>query len=499
MPPASDARLTGRARAGLAGLAATGVAAAGLAVALSAPPAVPAAIGAGSAALLAAGALADWTFGLCAFTAWLAAGDLLRKFGGNSLVVLGATELIAVAAIARFAWAWHQGLLPRLRTQITTPLVVLALWTLARAVPGLLSDPLVALNGVHAWLLFTPFLYAGYAMHAGDRDAGPWAAAVLTVGTLAAAGGLLQLALGLEVLNPSDTGGLLLKVLHSSDETDPIPRPNSVFMHAGRFSGTLLAVLWLVPMAAARVTPAHRGRRLALRAAVALVLTGLVLSGQRATLVCLIAGGVLMAIAAAPHLRQIHRLRHRLLTGVAAGAVLLAAAGWLAPNGLAQYYGGLFSPSRIDSTIEDLRYTTGGMRYALETTFWGHGTGAASTGRAYALGVPWDDDAVMPLEGGTGVLLWEWGPAGLALWVWLVWTIARELWRGARTAASPADAGICAGALAAVVTSMGLWFHLTVSAYQSYPLQALLWLTVGGALAAGDRPGPGRARSGTAG
>lgn len=484
-----------RARIRLAGIAAAGVAVAGCAVAAGAPPAVPVAIGTGSAVLLATGALADWTFGLCAFTAWLAVGDLLRKFTGNSLVLLGATELIAVAAIARFVWAWHLGQVPRLRTRITVPLAVFALWALARAVPALAADPLVGLNGLHAWLLFAPLLYAGYAMHAEGRDGGTWSAVAVAVGTLAAAGGLLQLALGLDVLNPSETGGLPLKVLHSSAHTDAIPRPNSVFMHAGRFSGLLLAVLWLVPMAAARATPTPAVRRRLLWSAAALILAALLLSGQRATFACLVAGGILMAVAVAPHLERSRRLRRRALVGATVVAALLVLAGRLPNGGVAEFYASLFSPARIDNTLEDLRYTTGGMRYAFETTRWGHGTGAASTGRAYALGVPWNDAAVMPLEGGTGVLLWEWGPVGLALWIWLVWTIARELWNRTRAAASLTAAGICAGALAAALTSMGLWFHFTVSAYQSYPLQALLWLTIGGALAAGD----GGTRSGTAG
>lgn len=484
--------LATRWRAWLGGTAASCVAAALLAIAAGAPAGIAIGFGTLGATVLAVAALRDWAFGLCAFTAWLAVGDLLRKFTGNSLANLGATELIALAAMARFILEWSRGRVPRLRTPVTVPLAVFAGWAVARALPALATEPLVALNGLHAWIFFTPLLYAGYAMGAGNRDDATWVTAALAVGVLAATGGLIQFGFGLDMLNPADTGGLPLKLLHSSD-VEPVPRPNSVFMHAGRLSGVLLAVLWTVPAAVMRMQPGRSGARAPVAAAAGITLAGLVFSGQRATIVCLAAGAMLAAVAAA---RQLSQAGARLRLGLSVGAVavvLLVGFGFaVSDTATVRFYGDLFSPRWLEVALEDVEYTGTGVRYALETTLWGHGTGAASTGRAYALDVLWNDAAVMPLEGGTGVLLWEWGPAGLALWVWLAGTVVRELWRRTRAAASLSTACVCAGALAAAVTSMGLWFHLTAAAYQSYPLQALLWLTVGNALAAGDRAAASR-------
>ncbi len=491
--------LTTRTRAWLGGVAAAAVATALAAVAAGAPVAIPVAAGVGGALVLAAGALVDWTFGLCAFTAWLVVGDLLRKFTGNSLVVLGATELIAAAAIARFAWEWSRGRVARLSTPVTTPLLVFAAWTIARAVPGIVHEPFVAVNGVHAWLAFTPLLYAGYAMRRDGRDHALWVTTVLAVGALAAAGGLLQLAFGLDVLNPADTGGLPLKVLHSSDVA-VIPRPNSVFMHAGRLSGVLLAALWIAPAAGAWTHPDRAGRQRLVAGATAMLLTGVIFSGQRASFVCLAAGLLLAVTAIARPLRHAGRRVWLRLSLGAVTVLLLVGVGSLVLNDAAlRLYSGLFSSARLEHVLRDLEYTATGIQYALETTLWGHGTGAASTGRAYALQVPWTDPAVMPLEGGTGVLLWEWGLAGPILWSWLAWTVARELWSRARHARDLSTACICASALAATVTGTVLWFCLSASAYQSYSLQALLWLTVGSALAAGDSRRDQTPRSGTAG
>jgi len=478
----ADGRLTRRARAWASGVAGAGVASALASLAIGAPPAIPIAAGVASAAVLASGALADWTFGLCAFTAWLAVGDLLRKFTGNNLLLLGATELIAAAAMARFAWEWSRGRVARLTTPITMPLAVLAAWTLARTLPGVASDPRVALNGVHAWLAFTPLLYAGYALRRSE-DGTRWTAVVLGLGALAGAGSLLQSGLGLDVLNPTDTGGLPLKLFHSYSDTTSIPRPNSVFMHASRSAGVLLATLWLTPAALASTSSASQ-RRLGTLVAIAIGVA-LVLSGQRATLACLAAGVVLGLAAMGPRLARLGRSQVRVILATGALAVLLAG-GAISRGSLLDFYGELLQPDHFAETVEQLQYTVGGIHAALATSWWGHGTGTASAGRAYALGVPWNDVAVMPVEGGTGVLLWEWGVAGPLIWLWLVWTIARELWRRVRSATGDSAALVCIGALAAVLTSMGLWFHLSAAAYQSYPLQALLWLTVGGALATGD-------------
>jgi len=485
---ASAGRVTGRTRACAAGIAGAGVAGALTAIAMGAHPAVAVTGGVASASVLAAVALVDWTFGLCAFTAWLAVGDLLRKLTGNSLLLLGATELIAAAAIARFAWEWWHGRVPRLTTPISTPLAVLAAWTLVRTFPGLASDPRVALNGIHAWLAFTPLLYAGYALHRSN-DGAAWTAVALAVGALAGFGGLLQAGLGLDVLNPSDTGGLPLKLLHSYSDLTSIARPNSVFMHASRFAGVMLALFWLVPAALASARSVA-WRRMILMAAV-VIGVAIVLSGQRATLVCLAAGVVLGLGTVSPTLLTLGPRRLSLILGTAVLLGLLVGT-LFAESALRYFYVELFSPGEFADTLAQLKYTVGGMHAAVATSLWGHGTGTASVGRSYALGVPWNDASVMPVEGGTSVLLWEWGVAGPLIWLWLVWTVGRELWRRARSASGAPTALVCTGALAAALTSMGLWFHLTAGAYQSYPLQALLWLTVGSALAAGDGPAADR-------
>ena len=460
------------------------VAAALAAIAAGAPAVVPRLLGTGAAAALVAGATLDWTFGITAFVVWLTIGDLLRKFTGGSLLLLGTTELVAAAAMLRFGWEIWRGRVPRPVLPVTGPLAVFAVWVVVRALPDLVRSPWTALNGIHGWLFFVPFLYAGYAWRSRERTAG-WPLAAVIMGAVAAAGGLAQGWFGLDVLNPADTSGLPLKLLHAYSHTESVPRPNSVFMHAGRLSGVLLAVLWVLPAALAQA-PARFAVRVSLAAAASAITAALVLSGQRAALLSLAAGAVVVVVSLRGRVLRSNGLWLALGAGALAAALLVRTA----PAGLTlRFYGDTVSPAAIEERIADLHYTFGGMRYALETTRWGFGTGAASTGRAHALGVPWNDPSVLPLEGGLGVLVWEWGVAGPVLWLWLAGTLAHALWRRTRLAREDGEAWTSAAALAAVCASMGVWFIFSASAYQSYPLQALVWLTAGHALARGQAPG----------
>jgi hypothetical protein len=462
----------------LARVSAVLAAAALTAIAAETPRVAPLLLATSAAAALVVGAILDWRFGITAFVVWLTVGDLLRKFTGGGLLILGATELVAAAAMLRFGWEVWRGRVPRPVLPVTGPLAVFAVWVVARALPELVHSPWTALNGINAWLFFVPFLYAGYAWRSQERTAG-WPLAAVVMGAAAAAGGLAQGWFGLDVLNPAETSGLPLKLLHSYSHTESVPRPNSLFMHAGRLSGVLLAVLWVLPAALAQAF-ARLGVRVSLAAAASAITAALVLSGQRAALLSVAAGAVVIVLALRGRVLRSRGLWLALGAGALAAALLVRTA----PSTLTlRFYGDSLSPAAVEERLADLRYTFGGMQSALQTTRWGFGTGAASTGRAHALGVAWNDPAVMPLEGGLGVLVWEWGIAGPVLWFWLSGTLAHALWRRTRLAREDGEAWTSAAALAAVCASMGVWFIFSASAYQSYPLQALVWLTAGHALA----------------
>ncbi len=477
-------------------LAATAVAAALAAVALGAPHVVTLALALTAAGLLTGAALVDWPAGLPALTAWLVVADLLRKFTDDNLLMLAATDAIAAAAIAGWArsrWRspWPAPLLP-----MAWPLAGLAVWALVRSAPGAWQEPAVVAVGLHGWFMYVPLLAVGYALRAHAGAWQRWLGSLAWLGVIAAAGVFVQVAVGLDALNPADTSAMQLRVIHTYADGDAVIRPNSIFMHPTRLSGVLYAVLCLLPAMAA---PGGWGARRpwALVAVGATVGLALLLSGQRALVAaCPVMGVALFGVrvrAARSGGTSTRTLWRGASLAALAMVVALAVAGWASGGGLTAFYWETFVTPAQGRTFQQFDYASSGVRSALAAASWGHGTGTASVGRAHALGVSWDTDDLMPLEGGTGVLAWEWGWPGLLLWAWLVASVVRALWRRCQRATDPADALATAGVLALVLTFMAGWFHLTAGAYQSYALQILLWVTVGSALAGpGAEAGPTR-------
>lgn len=453
------------------------------------------------AALLTATALVNWAAGLAGLVTWLLVVDLLRKFTGGGLLLVAATDAIVLAAVVRCLAGRDLARNAAPLRPIAWPLLTLAVWAIVRGLPGLHGSPREVLVGLHGWFMYVPLLWLGFTLRTRPAAFRWWRTALVILGTGAALGTIAQAAWGPDVLNPPYNADLQLQVVHTYAGDLGVARPNSVFMYTSRLAGVLFAVL--CGMAAWLADPeAARGRTRVMTAGVsALVAVALLLSGQRVLVAALAVGTAVMLVAWVRVRRQGPAAGAARWRPAAAGlGIALLAIGLLrlpALHGLAAFYRETFLTPIAGGVPEQLRYAVLGVRDALAATLAGHGTGTASVGRAHALGVTWHAEGLMPLEGGTGVLAWEWGLPGLAAWAWLVIAVLWALARRARTGTTAGDTLYAVAAAVLATTLLAGWFHFTAGAYQSYAVQILLWLTVGAALAP---PTSATApRSGTAG
>jgi hypothetical protein len=111
----------------------------------------------------------------------------------------------------------------------------------------------------------------------------------------------------------------------------------------------------------------------------------------------------------------------------------------------------------------------------------GHGTGTASLGLQYILGIdPYIDNVgLYEIEGGIACVLWEWGIIGLL--VWFIWTLSfmREIFRAGSLLRGTSYEGLGRGVVLFVFFILFPWFFMGMQVFQNYTNQAFLWFSSG--------------------
>lgn len=192
--------------------------------------------------------LRQWRWGITAFFLWIVVEDLIRKHLGNQIVLYAAKDLLIVLTYVSFllwprarsqAWGW--------KNPLEAPLLVFLAIAIVNCFNPGIDHPAIPLIGLRMNFLYVPLLYLGYVYFDSDARVRHFIVLSLGAGGVVALLGLIQSLVGLGFLNPREfVPGLRLELIRVTPESQlPIPRPNSVFVDAGRFSQYLFVLFYL--------------------------------------------------------------------------------------------------------------------------------------------------------------------------------------------------------------------------------------------------------------
>jgi len=291
------------------------------------------------------------------------------------------------------------------------------------------------LLGLKLYFAYVPLFFLGYGLLKNESDLRRFLFLNLGLAALIALLGAAQGITGTVFLSPAELAPDI-RELGGVIRTAPITgekflRPPSVFTSDGRFGGYLLFA-WLLGMGAtAYFFLQHLPGRKWLLLILGLIMTALVLSGVRGSLVsALISTAVIVSV----YVRDIRwrTVRMRRMAMAAAAILLFASLSvvllWIVyPQALAPriaFYQQTLSPSGSGSELTNRvwNYPVSEFLKTFDFPSWflGYGTGTCSLGAQYVtriLGVP---RLAVGVESGYGNLTLEMGIPGLLLW--LVWT-----------------------------------------------------------------------------
>lgn len=201
-----------------------------------------------SALVIGAQILRQWRWGITAFFLWIVAEDLIRKYMGNQIVLYGAKDLLIVLTYASFLlWRRTSPSAREWKNPLEVPLLVFLAIAAVNCFNAGIDHPAIPLIGLRMSLLYVPLLYLGYVYFDSDARVRRFIMLSLGAGAVVAFLGLLQSLMGLGFLNPRGfVPGLRLELIRVTPESQlMIPRPNSVFADAGRFSQYLFVLFYL--------------------------------------------------------------------------------------------------------------------------------------------------------------------------------------------------------------------------------------------------------------
>jgi hypothetical protein len=444
--------------------------------------------------------LKRWEVGIFAFFVWVAAEDLLRKYIGNEMALyLAKDALVGLAYAAFFIPAmlrWRSG--ETLKNPLALPLAVWFVWALVEVFNPGVGHPLEPLIGFRMSFFYVPMIYLGYRLASSPSKLSAFLKLNIAVGTVVAALGVIQSVVGLQFLNPTAAVPYLRLFLVRSvtDTGAAVPRPNSVFVDAGRLAQYLyvIVLLCLGTLAAdPRLARDRLGRRPTvpwLWLSLVLLCSALYVSGQRAA--------IYLVLLAIPTILIFRSYETRGRRGAASGVPLVKLGVFLLAGFLGLWFllpqraqatydfyaetltpaeAGFEVPERVHSMVWQFKYALS------QSPIVGHGTGTNSLGRQYLYGT---DNLYMPdapwmggVEMGYGAIIWEWGIIGLAVWLWWVVSLTRR-----SVAITMSLAGTRLYWLAVMISYYAfsiliLWFFLGLQVYQNYITAAFLWFLVG--------------------
>jgi hypothetical protein len=444
--------------------------------------------------------LKKWQVGLFAFFVWVAVEDLLRKYIGNEMMLYLVKDVLVALAYAAFfipvMLKWRPG--ETLKNPLSLPIAIWFLWALVEVFNPGIGHPLEPLIGLRMSFFYVPMIYLGYRFAARPSSLSAFLKLNIAVGTIVATLGIVQWTVGLEFLNPSAfVPYLRLFLVRSVTDTGAaVPRPNSVFVDAGRFAQYLYVIIMLClgTLALDRRGVRNRaGRRPAfpwLWLALLLLCAALYMSGQRAAIYLVLLG--------IPVILMFRRYETRARRGTAGGMPLvkfgaLLLAGFLGlwllvpqraqatydfyAKTLAPAEAGFEVPQRVNSMVWQFKFALS------QSPIIGHGTGTNSLGRQYLYGA---DDLYMPdapwmggVEMGYGAIVWEWGIIGLAIWLWWVLRLVRRSLGITMSLAGTRFYWLAVMISYYAFSILVLWLFLGLQVYQNYITAVFLWFLVG--------------------
>ncbi|HXF05761.1 MAG TPA: hypothetical protein VNM72_10150 [Blastocatellia bacterium] len=427
--------------------------------------------------------LRDWRRGITAFFLWIVVEDLIRKYMGNQIILYAAKDLLIVMTYASFLlWRRRSASTGGWQNPVEVPLLVCLGVAIVNCFNTEIDHPLVPLVGLRMNFFYLPLLVLGYVYFDSDARVRRFLLLSLVAGGVVALLGLAQSLVGLGFLNPGGfVPGLRLELIRVTPESQLlIPRPNSVFVDAGRFSQYLFVLFYLGLGAICYWHRCDTGRNSAgadawsenrwpegqrrfpwemprpprwprwtkvrqsayhtfFRGGIfvwvcfGLIVAGLFVSAQRAVIVLLGLSFVVIVVIA-----WLERLRSWVNRGKSSRFPLAKTA--ICAMGVI----GCYSLIRWDHLVAVYRFcleTLSPLARETELTwrpyvYWqdilkavrqsgvvGHGTGTASLGLQYVYDLDYMyADQIYPyaIEGGYASVIWEAGLLGLAVWLW--WT-----------------------------------------------------------------------------
>jgi hypothetical protein len=345
---------------------------------------------------------------------------------------------------------------------------------------------------------YVPMIYLGHRFGGDRRRLTGFLNLNIAIGTVVAVLGLIQSVIGLGFLNPqASVPYLRLFLVRSVTDTGAaVPRPNSVFVDAGRFAQYLYVIILLClgTLAAGRRQSGTGAGRWSssvwLWMSLILLCAALYVSGQRAAMYLLVLG--------LPVILAFRRFESKARRGVAGGSPVLKLGALLLAGFLALW---VLAPQRVETTYDFyatslLPAQTGSevpqrlnslvwqFKYALaESPFIGHGTGTNSLGRQYLYGIQnlYEADApsIGGVEMGYGAIVWEWGIIGLAIWMWWVLSLIRRSVSATLSLAGTRFYWLAVTISYYVFSVVVLWLFLGFQVFQNYVTAAFLWFLVG--------------------
>ncbi len=437
--------------------------------------------------------LINWRSGVYLFLAWLLFEDLARKYMGNNMIIYFAKDVLVGVTYVSFLFALRRGEARRFRPPFWVPLMLFFWLGVCQALNVNSPSIFYGLLGLKLYFYFIPLMFVGYALVRSMKELDQFLVANLGLAGVIAFLGVIQAIVGLDFLNPAVLApdlvlGKLIRYAPISGVA--VPRPTSVFVSDGRFA-SYMAMAWVFGFGAAGylLLRGRRYRKLAF-GTMAVVFTGVVLSGSRGSLMYTLGSSLVLAAAflwGSPVSWGRGRQPVRVVTkgfGVAGVALLIAV--FFFPEAVGArwaFYSETLNPKSPQSELvgRTWDYPVANFLQALKYPEWqlGYGIGTASLGGQYVariLGAPPSNIAV---ESGFGSLLLEMGVLGLLLW--LIWTtvLVRSAWRIVRklrrTPAFPI--GFSIFWFAFLLLFPFTWGGL--ASYQNFVLNAFLWLLVG--------------------
>lgn len=478
--------------------------------------------------------LRNWRFGIVSFFVWIVLEDLIRKHLGNQIILYGTKDLLILLTYTSYLFARLRGRRSGdFRSPIRIPLGACLLLALAECFNPEIGHPLIPVIGLRMHFFYIPLLYLGYAYFDSEPRLRRFLLFALGLGAGVSLLGVLQATIGLNFLNPEGfVPGLRLYLIRRAPESQAlVPRPTSVFVDAGRFAQYLFILFFLGlgalsywsnlrrgekagdaeergfagvrrpvgernPRAFARANEAKSAlsrQERVLWIAFGIISVGLVVSAQRAALLLaafalLLLGGIAWQ---EKWMSWIARLRRRSFPlGKIAWGIGLALLGFALLHterviALYRFCLETLSPLAREAEVawRPKVYWQDIVFAVQQARLLGHGTGTASLGLQYLYGLDYfyEGETWSPyrVEGGYASIIWEWGVAGVVLWVW--WTAAL-VWASLRGAWQLRDSRFFGLALALALLLLLLhfpYFFLGLPVYQNYVNNAYHWFLSG--------------------